>query len=94
MPGEQHLAVSKHLSALEVYINYPVGKTNMVPYQQTPDRLEAIVRLPEEKKNYLFCLIDKCLRDFKARKAYAKRIEPGGAGIYLPDIYLPPFIAT
>jgi transcriptional regulator with XRE-family HTH domain len=63
--------VQKIADALEVSIDYLVGKTNMMLDKQTLDRLEDIARLPEEKKNYLFGLIDMCLRDFKARKAYA-----------------------
>ncbi|MFZ6010328.1 MAG: hypothetical protein ACOYXT_08255 [Bacteroidota bacterium] len=36
------------------------------------DRLEDISKLSDEKKSYLFGLIDMCLRDFKAKRAYAK----------------------
>ncbi len=37
---------------------------------QTIDRIENIAQLPEEKGSYVFELIDMCLRDFKAKKAY------------------------
>jgi transcriptional regulator with XRE-family HTH domain len=49
--------VQKIADALEVSIDYLVGKTNMMLDKQTLDRLEDIARLPEEKKNYLFAHI-------------------------------------
>ena len=41
--------------------------------RETVDRLEDIAKLPEEKKNYVFGIIDMCLRDLKAKKVYAHK---------------------
>ena len=63
--------VQKIADALEVSIDYLVGKTSILLDKQTLDRIENIAQLPEEKRSYVFELIDMCLRDFKAKKAYA-----------------------
>jgi transcriptional regulator with XRE-family HTH domain len=63
--------VQKIADALEVSIDYLVGKTSILLDKQTIDRIENIAQLPEEKRIYVFELIDMCLRDFKAKKAYA-----------------------
>jgi transcriptional regulator with XRE-family HTH domain len=59
--------------ALQVSIDYLVGKTKIVMDKETVDRLEDIAKLPEEKKNYVFGLIDMALRDFKAKRVYATK---------------------
>jgi transcriptional regulator with XRE-family HTH domain len=63
--------VQKIADALEVSIDYLVGKTSILLDKQTLDRIENIAQLPEEKRSYVFELIDMCLRDFKAKRAYA-----------------------
>jgi transcriptional regulator with XRE-family HTH domain len=63
--------VEKISDALEVSIDYLIGKTKMVLDKETVERLEDISKLSEDKKSYVFNLIDMCLRDFKARKTYA-----------------------
>jgi len=63
--------VQKIADALEVSIDYLVGKTSILLDKQTIDRIENIAQLPEEKRSYIFELIDMCLRDFKAKRAYA-----------------------
>ena len=63
--------VQKIADALEVSIDYLVGKTSILLDKQTIDRIENIAQLSEEKRSYVFELIDMCLRDFKAKKAYA-----------------------
>ena len=40
--------------------------------KDTLERIEDIGKLPEDKRVYLYSLIDMCLRDFKTRRAYAK----------------------
>jgi transcriptional regulator with XRE-family HTH domain len=62
--------VEKIADALEVSIDYLIGKTKMVLDKETVERLEDISKLPDEKKNYIFNLIDMCLRDFKIRKSF------------------------
>lgn len=65
--------VNNIAEALEVSLDYLVGKTKIVMDKETVDRLEDIAKLPEEKKNYVFSLIDMALRDFKAKKVYAHK---------------------
>ena len=65
--------VNNIAEALEVSLDYLVGKTKIVMDKETVDRLEDIAKLPEEKKNYVFGLIDMDLRDFKAKKVYAHK---------------------
>jgi transcriptional regulator with XRE-family HTH domain len=64
---------TKIAEALQVSIDYLVGKTKIVMDSETVERLEDISNLPEEKKSYIFGLIDMALRDFKTRKAYAHK---------------------
>lgn len=64
--------VAKLADALEVSIDFLVGKTNIVLDKKTIDRLEDISKLPDEKRSYIFDLIDMCLRDFKTKKVYFK----------------------
>ena len=57
--------------ALNVSIDYLVGKTDFeidVPMSQ---RMAAISKLSDEDKNYVFNLIDILLRDFSAKQTYA-----------------------
>jgi len=60
--------VEKIAEALEVSIDYLVGKTNVIADRKTMERIETITKLPKEKQNYLFNLIDMCLRDFSINK--------------------------
>ncbi|OGS72026.1 MAG: transcriptional regulator [Flavobacteria bacterium RIFCSPLOWO2_12_FULL_35_11] len=64
--------VAKIADALEVSIDFLVGKTNIVLDKKTIDRLEDMAKLPDEKRSYIFDLIDMCLRDFKTKKVYWK----------------------
>jgi transcriptional regulator with XRE-family HTH domain len=63
--------VEKIAESFEVSIDYLVGKTNILVDKQVIERLENITSLPDEKKDYIFNLIDMCLRDFKNKQAYA-----------------------
>lgn len=63
--------VAKLADALEVSVDYLIGKTSLVIDKNTMDRIEEISALPDDKKSYVFNLIDMCLRDFKTKKAYA-----------------------
>lgn len=60
----------KIADALEVSLDYLVGKSSVLLDKQTVDRIEDISKLPADKKAYVLNLIDMCLRDFKTRKAY------------------------
>ncbi len=63
--------VEKIAEAFEISIDYLVGKTNIIVDKQVIERLENITNLPDEKKDYIFNLIDMCLRDFKNKQVYA-----------------------
>lgn len=63
--------VSKIADALEVSVDYLIGKTKMQLDKQAVKRLEDISKLPEENKNFVLNLIDMALRDFKVKKAHS-----------------------
>ncbi len=65
-------AVAKIADALEVSVDYLIGKTKMELDKNTMRRIEDISTLSEENKSFLFNLIDMALRDLKTKKAYAK----------------------
>lgn len=64
--------VAKIADALEVSIDFLVGKTNTLLDKNMIDRLQDIDQLPDDKKAYILNLIDICLRDFKTQLAYKK----------------------
>lgn len=54
--------VTNIAEALEVSLDYLVGKTKIVMNKETVDRLEDIAKLPEEKRiTYLALLICACV---------------------------------
>jgi transcriptional regulator with XRE-family HTH domain len=63
--------IVKVADALEVSIDFLVGKTKMVLDNQAVKRLEDISKLPDDNKNFVLNLIDMALRDFKVKKAHA-----------------------
>lgn len=63
--------VSKIADALEVSVDYLLGKTKMEMDKQALKRLEDISNLPDESKKFVLNLIDMALRDFKVKKAHA-----------------------
>jgi len=63
---------AKIADALDVSIDFLVGKSSLMVNKDMLDRLEDIAKLSEEKKDYVFGIIDMCLRDFKAKRAYSK----------------------
>jgi transcriptional regulator with XRE-family HTH domain len=65
-------AVAKIADALEVSVDYLIGKTKMELDKNTMRRIEDISTLSEENKSFVFNLIDMALRDLKTKKAYAK----------------------
>jgi transcriptional regulator with XRE-family HTH domain len=64
--------VAKIADALEVSVDYLIGKTKMELDQETLQRLEDIASLPSENKNFVLKMLDMALRDFKTRKTYAR----------------------
>lgn len=63
--------IIKTADALEVSIDFLVGKSKMVLDKQTVKRLEDISKLPDDNKSFVLNLIDMALRDFKVKKAHA-----------------------
>lgn len=63
--------VIKIADALNVSIDYLVGKTDLELDKDSLKRLEQIAKLPEEDKKQIFMVVDALLRDFKTKKAYA-----------------------
>ena len=63
--------IMKIADTLEVSIDFLVGKTSLELDSHTLNRMEEISKLPEDKKKYVYSLIDMALRDFKTSRAYA-----------------------
>lgn len=63
--------VIKIADALEVSIDYLVGKTTLELDKTTLKRIQEIQRLPDPDKTHLFALMDAFLRDAKTKRAYA-----------------------
>lgn len=63
--------VSKIADALEVSVDYLIGKTNLLLDKDAVDRLVKISELNNENKSFILNMIDMALRDFKTKKAYA-----------------------
>jgi len=63
--------IIKIADALEVSIDYLVGKTTVQLDKATLKRLQDIQKLSDDNRNQLFMVVDALIRDFKAKKAYA-----------------------
>jgi transcriptional regulator with XRE-family HTH domain len=62
---------AKIADALEVSLDYLVGKVSMELDAKTLKRLQDIQSLNEQDKAHIFELLDAFLRDRKTKKAYA-----------------------
>jgi transcriptional regulator with XRE-family HTH domain len=62
----------KIADALDISLDYLVGKTKMELDADALRRLEDIATLSDENKKFVLNMIDMALRDFKTKKAYAK----------------------
>jgi len=71
--------VSKIAYALEVSVDYLLGKTKMEMHKQALKRLEDILNFPHESKRFAFNLIDMALRDFKVKNVHASKNEKTAA---------------
>jgi transcriptional regulator with XRE-family HTH domain len=63
--------VIKVADALEVSIDFMIGKTSLEIDNGTLKRLEELSKLPEEAKKQVFLVVDALIRDFKAKQAYS-----------------------
>jgi transcriptional regulator with XRE-family HTH domain len=64
--------IIKMADALEVSIDYLVGKTTLQLDKTTLDRLEEIGKLNDDARQYILNHLDLMIRDFKTKKAYAR----------------------
>jgi transcriptional regulator with XRE-family HTH domain len=62
---------SKIADALEVSLDFLVGKTSVEIDAKTLKRLQDIQKLNDQDKTHIFELLDAFLRDRKTKKAYA-----------------------
>ena len=63
--------VTKIADALEVSIDYLVGKTSLQLDHKILQRLEDIEALNEDSKSFVLRVLDMALRDIKTQQAYA-----------------------
>lgn len=57
--------------ALEVSLDFLVGKTDLELDSSTLNRIRKVTALPDEDRKQVFMVVDALIRDFKAKKAYA-----------------------
>ena len=57
--------------ALNISIDYLVGKTDFKLTKDILTRIKEINNLPPEDKKQVFMVIDALIRDFKAKQAYS-----------------------
>ena len=63
--------VIRMADALEVSLDFLVGKTDMELDSSTINRIREVTALPDEDRKQVFMVVDALVRDFKAKKAYA-----------------------
>jgi len=63
--------IMKVADALDVSIDYLVGKTDLELDTNVLKRVEEVSKLDDGEKEKIFMVIDALIRDFKAKKAYA-----------------------
>ncbi|MET3982123.1 transcriptional regulator with XRE-family HTH domain [Mucilaginibacter sp. UYP25] len=63
--------VIRMADALEVSLDFLVGKTDLELDSLTLNRIREVTALPDEDKKQVFMVVDALIRDFKAKKAYA-----------------------
>lgn len=63
--------VVKIADALEVSLDYLVGKTALELDRATVKRIEEVSALPADAKKQIFMVVDALIRDFKTRQAYS-----------------------
>ncbi len=57
--------------ALDVSIDFLVGKTSFEMNQEMLNRFQEVSALPDSAKKQIFMVIDALIRDFKTSQAYA-----------------------
>jgi transcriptional regulator with XRE-family HTH domain len=61
----------KVADALEVSLDFLVGKSEIELDKSVLKRIEEVGKLPIDAKNQVFLVMDALIRDFKAKQAYA-----------------------
>ena len=61
----------KIADALQVSLDYLVGKTSLEVDINTLKRIEEIGSLPKSAKEQIYLVVDALIRDFKAKQAYS-----------------------
>lgn len=64
-------AAAKMADILEVSLDYLVGTADELLDKPTLNRILEVQKLPSDKKNFIFNMIDMALRDFKVKQAHA-----------------------
>ena len=64
---------TKISEALEVSLDFLVGKSSLVKDKNMLERLEDIAKLPTDKQTELFNVMDAYLRDYRTSKAYVEK---------------------
>ena len=62
--------VIKIADALDVSLDYLVGKSSLKFDKKILSRIEDITKMPTDAKNQIFMVLDALIRDFKAKQAY------------------------
>lgn len=63
--------IMKIAGALNVSIDFLVGKTTLELDNNVLKRVEEVSKLDNEEQEKIFMVIDALIRDFKAKRAYA-----------------------
>lgn len=63
--------IMKVADALDVSIDYLVGKTTLELDTNALKRVEEVSKLDDGERERIFMVIDALIRDFKAKKAYS-----------------------
>ena len=62
--------VIKIAEALEISLDYLVGKTSMKLDNVMLHRLEKVEEMPEEERNVIYRVLDALIREYNTRKSY------------------------
>jgi hypothetical protein len=65
--------IIKIADALNVSIDYLVGKTSFELNQDMLKRFQEVSSLPENAKKQIYMVMDALIRDFKTGQAYAAK---------------------
>lgn len=63
--------IIKIADALEVSIDFLVGKTTLTLDKDTLQRFKDISNLSDENKNFIFKMVDMAIQNFKTKQAFA-----------------------